>query len=218
MDNQQSNLGLNSTQKTGFVLLLVFGLLAVGLGFLQMRNAIYGPFVVRLVDDTDTSGKIFLDEEARLQTIDTDHDGINDWEELNFYDTSPYLPDTDSDGTGDKEEIEQGSNPTCAENRDICEDVTPKKEIEKEIEIVDDIEVVDEVVPVSESENEVVTVPEVLTDDDFSEMLSNPEMIRKLLLSSGQMTEEQLAELPDTVLVEILTDILVQQSAESSSL
>ena len=39
-----------------------------------------------------------LDETIRLQRIDTDRDTITDYQELNFYSTSPYLPDTDSDG------------------------------------------------------------------------------------------------------------------------
>ena len=100
MDNQQPNSGLNSTQKTGFVLLLVFGIMAVGLGFLQMRNNIYNPFAISIFQDESNIDSL-LDEQTRLQMIDTDHDGINDWEELNFYETSPYLPDTDSDGAGD---------------------------------------------------------------------------------------------------------------------
>ncbi|MFZ2190058.1 MAG: hypothetical protein WAV48_04720, partial [Candidatus Magasanikiibacteriota bacterium] len=110
MDYQQSNKSLNNTQKTGFVLLLVFGILAVGLGLLQMRNAIYNPFYsqVAMTGEADADNLI-LDESARLQSIDTDRDGINDWEELNFYETSPYLADTDSDGMEDKVEIDSGT-------------------------------------------------------------------------------------------------------------
>ena len=41
MAEQKRQSSLTREQKTGFVLLLVFGLLAVGFGFLQMRNTIY---------------------------------------------------------------------------------------------------------------------------------------------------------------------------------
>ena len=62
-----------------------------------------------------------LDETTRLQQIDTDQDGIHDYEELNFYQTSPYLPDTDSDGISDKDEIDQGSDPLCPEGGQCAE-------------------------------------------------------------------------------------------------
>jgi len=113
MQSPESKIGLTGTQKTGFVLLCVFGLLAVGLGFLQMRNNIYGPFVLQLANE-QAANVMPMDTATRLQMIDTDHDGLNDWEELNFYSTSPYLPDTDSDGISDKIEIDQGTDPICA--------------------------------------------------------------------------------------------------------
>src|SRR3989338_8866441 len=107
---------LSKQQKTGFVLLLVFGVLAIGLGLLQMRNTIYSPFVVRADDDASPSVSAFFDENTRLQQIDTDQDGLNDYEEMNFYGTSAYLPDTDSDGIEDKTEIEEGTDPLCPES------------------------------------------------------------------------------------------------------
>jgi len=38
------NKSLSKEQKTGFILLLIFGFLTVFLGFFQIRNNIYGPF------------------------------------------------------------------------------------------------------------------------------------------------------------------------------
>ena len=60
-----------------------------------------------------------LDEEA-LKTKDTDGDGLWDYDELNFYGTSPYLEDSDSDGFSDKEEIDSDNNPSCPAGR-VCE-------------------------------------------------------------------------------------------------
>ncbi|MFA6551789.1 MAG: hypothetical protein WCV41_04660, partial [Patescibacteria group bacterium] len=48
-----------------------------------------------------------------LRTQDTDKDGLSDYDELYFYNTSPYLEDTDSDGIADKTEIEKGQDPNC---------------------------------------------------------------------------------------------------------
>jgi len=44
------------------------------------------------------------------QNIDTDNDGLRDWEE-NLYKTDPLNPDTDADGYLDGEEINSGHNP-----------------------------------------------------------------------------------------------------------
>ncbi|HOZ16472.1 MAG TPA: hypothetical protein PK234_02005 [Candidatus Portnoybacteria bacterium] len=44
------------------------------------------------------------------QTIDSDNDGLKDWEE-NLYKTDPWNPDTDGDGYLDGEEINSGHNP-----------------------------------------------------------------------------------------------------------
>lgn len=47
-----------------------------------------------------------LDEET-LRTLDTDDDGLNDWEEMNEYETDPLTADTDGDGLSDGEEVNQ---------------------------------------------------------------------------------------------------------------
>ena len=53
--------------------------------------------------------KMTLDENARHGTnpfsVDTDSDGLTDWEEINVYGTDPLNPDTDFDGLTDYEEV-----------------------------------------------------------------------------------------------------------------
>ena len=116
MEQNQYNKSLSRGQKTGFVLLLLFAILTISLGVLQLRNTIYGPFVVHLSDNFDPSASLLFNETLRLQQIDTDQDGLTDYEELSFYETSPYLPDTDSDGIDDKTEIDKGTDPLCVES------------------------------------------------------------------------------------------------------
>jgi len=43
--------------------------------------------------------------------IDSDGDGLSDWEEINIYGTDPYLADTDGDGVSDFLEILYGTDP-----------------------------------------------------------------------------------------------------------
>jgi len=46
-----------------------------------------------------------------LMEIDSDKDGISDFDEINIYKTDPNNPDTDGDGLSDCEEIDKGLNP-----------------------------------------------------------------------------------------------------------
>lgn len=43
--------------------------------------------------------------------IDSDNDGLSDYEEVNVYGTDPYNPDTDDDGMNDGDEVKAGRNP-----------------------------------------------------------------------------------------------------------
>lgn len=57
---------------------------------------------------------------AEMRLLDSDSDGINDFDEEYSYSTSAYLADTDSDGVNDKVEIDSGENPICAQGK-VCE-------------------------------------------------------------------------------------------------
>ncbi len=181
--------GLTREQKTGFVLLLIFGILAVGLGFLQMRNTVYGPFVIRAQDKTS---QIVVDENARLQRIDTDQDGINDYEELNFYETSPYIPDTDSDGVGDKEEIDRGTDPLCPEGESCT---TGEQIVQTTSTITTPVKTDTTFMDVLGAAGEASLQP-----GDIEALIADPVALRQLLRESGKLTEDQLATIDDATL------------------
>lgn len=63
-----------------------------------------------------------------LKLLDTDGDGLTDYDEINTYGTSPYLEDSDSDGTLDKEEIDKGDNPNCPKGQTCGFAVTTNNE------------------------------------------------------------------------------------------
>jgi len=64
-----------------------------------------------------TAEQLAQQDEA-LKSADTDKDGLNDYDELNLYNTSPFLEDSDSDGVLDKLEIERGQDPNCPIGKD----------------------------------------------------------------------------------------------------
>ena len=95
--------------------LLFFGLLAISLGYFQIKGAIYAPFVRQKVSEEQeipTQAEVL----AILDGQDVDNDGLSDFDEKFVYQTSAYLADSDSDGFSDKEEIEAESDPLNPES------------------------------------------------------------------------------------------------------
>ncbi|MCF7860138.1 thrombospondin type 3 repeat-containing protein [Patescibacteria group bacterium] len=46
-----------------------------------------------------------------INLIDSDFDGLSDYEEVRVYGTNPLNPDTDGDGYTDGDEVKNGYNP-----------------------------------------------------------------------------------------------------------
>ena len=117
----RSMAGLTREQKIGFSLLLIFAILAIGLGVLQIRNTMYKPFA--LSNKVPILSSATIKDTNALRYRDTDKDGLNDFDELYVYQTSPYLDDTDSDGTTDAKEVQAGTNPLCATGKECVSTV-----------------------------------------------------------------------------------------------
>lgn len=110
---------LDKNQKISLVFLAVFALAVVILGSVQMRNNIHAPFnIPAAIKAKIKANELQLpasntDLVSNDRTVDTDHDGVSDWDETSIYGTSPYLEDSDSDGFTDFEEIKNGTDPNC---------------------------------------------------------------------------------------------------------
>lgn len=188
-DEQPKEIGLSKEQKIGFILLLVFAVLAVGLGFLQIRNTMYGPFALN--KSIPSSLKEQVNTPEALQYRDTDMDGLNDFDELYIYGTSAYLADTDSDGIGDKQEIDSGKNPSCAEGRN-CSGIVNSAEWSS---------------GATSSIN--ITVPDPgAPPPDLSEALKDPRQIRQMLLQAGA-EEKLLNQFSDADLVQLVDEMMM---------
>lgn len=59
--------------------------------------------------------------------IDTDEDGVSDYDEINIYGSDPNIADTDNDGVPDGEEIIKGHNLLSAESEAMIEYQSPKE-------------------------------------------------------------------------------------------
>ena len=111
---------LGKKQKMAAAFLVVFALVFVGLWIVQFKKNLKEPFAPKSSQNT-TDNNLKEDNQADLRLIDTDKDGLSDWDELNIYKTSPYLEDSDSDGILDKDEVKNGEDPNCPKGQ-ICED------------------------------------------------------------------------------------------------
>lgn len=69
---------------------------------------------VELLLDKHTYYMVYLHNNKKhknISNIDSDNDGLSDFEEINKYGTDPNNPDTDGDGIKDGDEIKLGTNP-----------------------------------------------------------------------------------------------------------
>ena len=178
----------SETQKAGFALLLIFGLVTVGMGFLQLRNTIYSPFVIRA--GGSSLAQNIEDETVKQQRSDTDRDGISDYDELNFYQTSPYLPDTDSDGIPDKKEIDAGADPLCPEGQQCSSSALATAASSS--------------APAGETR---VGADTGAAGGNIDALVGNPAALRDLLKKTGKFTDEQLAKIDDATLLKFATEV-----------
>ena len=109
----------------GAFALVVFGVAVIGLGVLQVGTYLKEPYESKETprNQNEISAQILAANEVQdLNLLDTDKDGLSDFDELNLYKTSPYLADSDSDGISDKVEIDALEDPNCPKGY-VCDEV-----------------------------------------------------------------------------------------------
>ena len=111
---------LTVEQKLAVGVLGVAGVTALVFGLVQVRMTLIRPFttdVQTLVELKKQSGPTDAELAEQAKKLDTDGDGVSDYDETNVYQTSPYVRDSDSDGDPDNIEIAKGTDPRCARGK-----------------------------------------------------------------------------------------------------
>lgn len=125
---------LSAEQKAAFVIVMFLGLGGVILGFKSFGANLSRPFDLQLASAVaNSNGEFMLSSEREAaeieaqKTRDTDEDGLNDYDELYIFKTSPYLVDSDSDGFTDDQEVFSGNDPNCPKGK-TCRGVVAAQE------------------------------------------------------------------------------------------
>lgn len=116
-------------QVVALVVLLLVVAVTFGLSIARLYSEIRHPFQTKSTKVNPNESflsKIQSSDENKesLKMLDSDSDGLSDYDELYVYHTSPYLKDTDSDGSDDKTEIGKGSDPNCPDGK-VCSPQLP---------------------------------------------------------------------------------------------
>lgn len=163
------------------LLIAVFG----GSYYVLHRIDSYAPTLLSLgTSQEGTQSDARLAELAELKLVDSDGDGISDFDELYVYKTSQYLEDTDGDGINDGDEVASGNDPNCA-NGNNCTEIRA---------IITDSDN-------GSIENASAELDDFLTAEDMS-----PEELRTQLATMG-VPSSTLDQVSDDELVEVYSSV-----------
>jgi hypothetical protein len=204
-------------RKLAMGLLIFLGATTLFFGFLKIISDIRSPFVRSGISDgspttnlSELSGQLG-GTQAELQNKDTDQDGLSDWQELNLYGTSPYLPDSDADGYDDRTEVISNNDPNCPAGQE-CRGVISLPEIDTGIDLglpLLDEDTINQELGVEPGDG--AALPDELAGE--LEALA-PAQIRQLLLESGAIDEETLKQIDDDTLLEVYREVLSGQEGQ----
>lgn len=185
---------LSVEQKISAVILGTCGAVALVLSFAQLRTQLLSPFFVQR-KVLDRSQAFFAKQEQEAQKLellkkkDTDGDGLSDYDELYVYHTSPYLADTDGDAIPDGEEVARGIDPNCPEGR-TC--IDPQALLGSNAS--------------STLQGLGATSPSSATTAGGP----SPQSVRAFLATQGVLSQSQLDQIPDNLLVQIYGGVYEQ--------
>ncbi len=190
--------------KVVFSALVIVGLGTLLYGFTSLSTKIYSGANLQEQKNQaiQPEADSFVDEVAKLKLLDTDKDGLNDYEETYVYKTSAYLADTDGDGYDDKKEIDTDHDPLCPKVDTCRGDWEGKKNSATST--------ANSVIEIAEPDNNLnIGVSPELTAEQLQQLGQlTPAEVRELLKTFGQLTDEQLSQIDDATLMQIYFEVL----------
>jgi len=190
--------------KLMFGVLIFFGIATLFLGILKINRSINENIFPKIEQQPITKTNNQQKTPEELMTIDTDGDGLSDYQEMYVYGTSIYLADTDSDGYSDKDEVDNGYDPNCPKGSDCLgsNDKVINNKYDNQENTIDYSQFTEPSINKTQSH---------LTEDQKKQFnnLSATDL-RQLLLESGEIKKEDLDRISDDDLMAIFKDIINQ--------
>ena len=209
--------GLDKGQKLMAIVLAFFGFMIIVLWGWQFKSSLHDPLSYKPINNSQDSletgicadGSCDEPTEDQQRLKDTDGDGLNNWDELNIYNTSPYLEDSDSDGFSDKEEIDNDENPNCPAGRDcLGYDPLYNEDAQEEIAGLNDA------VSQFDLSQLNLDISAEAVDQDLGQAMLSGELdavtLRELLVQAG-LDKEILDQISDDELMKNYQETLVNQ-------
>lgn len=213
---------LSAEQKAAFVLLMFLGLGGVILGFKSFGSNLSRPFDLQLAKAVaNSNGEFLLTSEREAQeleaqkTRDTDQDGLNDYDELYVFKTSPYLADSDSDGFTDQQEVFSGNDPNCPQGKQ-CRSYVTSADATLNLS-ADPVDLVgEEIVDAATSPDAAAAAQLPFSNDEeiaayFASL--SPEEVRAALIEYG-IPQEELDQIDDETLQALFAETINSALAE----
>lgn len=213
---ENNNNSMDKNRKIALIVLSVFSVSIIVIWSLNFKNSLRDPFSYKgdlIVNNTNNqnncadgncvTGEITSDN-LELKNIDTDGDGISDWDELFVYGTSPYLEDTDGDTLSDYEEIfVYKTNVNCPEGQN-CSNSLSQSEVQN-TEPSDDFYNFLNSLETS-VEQDINSTSSNSSLSESSEVL-DAQSLRQILIQSG-IEENDLQQISDDDLLKLYQEVL----------
>ena len=222
---------LKTEKKIAFVALLLCGAFLFVYSYNKVMDGVRAPFRGS-IDELKKNRDLIKDpdvEAAKLaKRIDTDGDGISDWVETNVYHTSPYLWSTAGDNMPDNVKIALGENPLCKHGEpcklasemkfDLGTSTLPGQDLMSNAvgNVVTDYTMGDSQQAQQFRQD---AASQGVNVDMTNQIPRDPVLLRKALLESGKVTQDDLDKITDDELLKMFDDAMLEtkqkQQAES---
>ena len=185
----------NTVRRRALIVLVVIGFSTLYFGVWYIRQKITVPFEpVVSTNEESPSANATNGQVQSLRERDTDGDGLNDFDELNIYETSPYIADSDSDGLNDNVEIAGGTDPNCPQGQTCGRVLTNTTNTQAADELFPDL------VPAE--------MPDTPTTTDSSNLSADE--LREILKDAG-VSAEEVDKISDEDLIATYQEVLAEQ-------
>jgi len=194
--SRQSLRNLPRPQKIAVSFLALFAIFIVVFWVAQFRSRLRGPFAIPETSETE------IENIFNPSQMDTDGDGLSDYDESSLHNTSPYLEDSDSDGLSDKQELDAGSDPNCPQGKS-CGLEAPVSVATSSL--IEDVNILPDTSSASSSE-----------EDALNALLSgqiDAASLRQFLIDSGA-DKEMLDKISDEELMQSYQQALIDQNSQ----